>query len=55
VVRTNTEKQSEKDLKRREKMTKIVNKTVKHINAPNICGAVVTGYFTFVVVSMFNV
>tara|TARA_E500000331_G_scaffold338806_1_gene368397 strand:+ start:344 stop:541 length:198 start_codon:yes stop_codon:yes gene_type:complete len=64
VVRTNTEKQSEKDLNRKEKMTRFVNKTVDFIikeseevthkiNAPNVCGVVLSGYCFLVLYNLF--
>tara|TARA_Y100000992_G_scaffold101056_1_gene65601 strand:+ start:392 stop:556 length:165 start_codon:yes stop_codon:yes gene_type:complete len=52
VVRTNTEKQSEKDLNRKEKMTELVSKTVKKVNGPNVVGAILSGYC---VVVLYNI
>ena len=52
MVRTNTEKQSEKDLNRKEKMTELVSKTVKKVNGPNVVGAILSGYC---VVVLYNI
>jgi len=66
VVRTNTGKKNETNLKRKVKMTELVSKTMNYIieesehikdeiNVPNVCGALVAGYCVFVVFSLFNI